>query len=554
MAAAQMNPPDWIDTAATPPRRLPDTVGDAIAYLADALGHVVHVRWTLVAIKRRYPSLADAKAAHPAVMRLLLDHPAAVEYWDRGRVRTVAADAAPAPETILARVLQTHRRRFRGVTDPGLPAPKGELERETGLPAMPSAMLAWLARAGRFANAAGATNTLGVGDDAQAVALFLRDRASRSPHTLRAYRTELRRLVAWCDMHGLGPLSDLTRHDLLAYRQALRRPPQEVSGDGQRRKVSEATQARALAIVASLFRYWTETGYLSANPGAGLVRGARPRASFVSQRMLPTALMETCDAWVAEVVEGDDALVVARRRAIWTLYRYAGVRLVELVWSDEAQLPRLEADDDGSWTLHVLGKGRKTRAVPLPAVCVPILRAYRQLRGLTAQPGSVRARRADPWTQGRLATQLGALRRGEGDLRGGRRPRRDGRPCGRRTPAAGIAALVAACVRPADDRRPSGASAGGAGAARARIDPDDGGLRENRSVATAWFRRAYVRPRQNRWSASDVVRLAPWCRMVDGVVRRPHVPATANPVPMAPDTLADDAGARFRGSGCKHQH
>ncbi|MEX3816423.1 hypothetical protein AB3X96_40700 [Paraburkholderia sp. BR13439] len=176
----------------------------------------------------------------------------------------------------------------------------------------------------------------------------------------------------------LGPLSDLTRHDLLAYRQALRQPASDTVGDTTRR-LSEALQSRALAVVASLFRYWTEPGYLTANPAAGLVRGGRSRASFAPQRMLPSVLLAACDAWVDEAVAVGDSLVSARRCAIWALYRYAGVRLVELVWSDEAQLPKLDVDDHGSWTLTVLGKGRKTRAIPLPAVCVTVLRNYRGL-------------------------------------------------------------------------------------------------------------------------------------------------------------------------------
>jgi hypothetical protein len=53
---------------------------------------------------------------------------------------------------------------------------------------------------------------------------------------------------------------------------------------------------------------------------------------------------------VVEVVVGRDALVNARRRATWTLYRYAGVRRVEPVWSDEAQLPKLEVSDSGNRT------------------------------------------------------------------------------------------------------------------------------------------------------------------------------------------------------------
>jgi integrase/recombinase XerC len=384
--SGMMNPADWIDGGVTPPRRLPESVDAALAYLSDALGHVVYTRWTLAAIRRRYPSLADAKAAHPAVMRLLLDKSSAIEYWDRGRARTVAVEDAPTPETVLQRILHTHRRRFKIAPDAGLPATTGEPKREaSALSVEPQQLITWLARAGRFANVASATNTLGVGDDAQAVALFLRDRANRSPHTLRAYRAELQRLVAWCEIHQLGPLSDLTRHDLLAYRQALRKAPRDTAEDAPH-QVPEATQALALAVVASLFRYWRETGYLSANPAAGLVRGGRSRASFAPQRMLAPSLLTACDAWVAESTASGDALVVARRRAIWTLYRYTGVRLVELVWSDDTQLPKIEVDDGACWTLHVLGKGRKTRAIPLPTLCVPVLKTYRQLRGLPVLP------------------------------------------------------------------------------------------------------------------------------------------------------------------------
>ena len=54
----------------------------------------------LTAIRRRYASLAEAKAAHPALTRLLLKNPAVIEYWDRGRVRTVGADNVPAPQAV----------------------------------------------------------------------------------------------------------------------------------------------------------------------------------------------------------------------------------------------------------------------------------------------------------------------------------------------------------------------------------------------------------------------------------------------------------------------
>ncbi|UBM07882.1 tyrosine-type recombinase/integrase [Cupriavidus metallidurans] len=387
-----MKPADWIDTAAVPPRALPAAVDAALAYLAETLGHAVYVHWTLARVKRRYGSLAEAKAAQPAVLKLLLAHDGAVEYWERGRLRTVPADQAPSPETVLTRLLHTHRHRFRSAVSSGKEAAVPAAAKATGMVAanpwlatQGHADHAWLARAGRFAQPHAATNTLGAADDAQALALFLRDRAGRSPHTLRAYGAELRRLMRWCGARQLGPLSDLTRQQLLAYRHALQHG--EGGTEGARPPRSEATRTRALAVVASLYRYWYDTGYLHANPAAGLSAGSRARAGFTPTRLIPPALLAACDAWL-DAPEPDVAntLTAQRRRAIWALYRYAGVRLAELAWSAETGLPRLEAEAPGRWTLYVCGKGRKTRAIPLPTPCVAVLRAYRCGRGLPAEP------------------------------------------------------------------------------------------------------------------------------------------------------------------------
>ncbi|AXL50877.1 integrase [Paraburkholderia caffeinilytica] len=431
-----MNPSGWIDTAASPPQPLPDSIDAALDYLAGATGHPVYTRWTLSRLKRGCPSLADAKREHPAVFALLLEHEAAVEYWDRGRLRVVPAADAPPPETILERVLHQHRRRFHEVAYGNVPVTAGSgASSSSSLPATATAAVrlaalgppplaqhaahaasttscaagGWLARAGRFVNPSMVTNTLGVMDDAQAVLLFLRDRASRSPHTLRAYLADLRRLIAWCERERLGPLSDLTRHDLLAYRRAIelhqcpsgQRPDAgEAAPSGSRPRIrsgqphiplarSTAVPSRALAVVSSLFRYWLRTGYLIANPAADLCGGSAARAAWTPSRIMPAGVIALCDAVVAGAAPADlPALVWARRCAIWSLYRYGGVRLAELVWSDATGLPRLDADadTDSHWTLHVLGKGGKLRAIPLPAVALPPLRAYRLARGLPPVP------------------------------------------------------------------------------------------------------------------------------------------------------------------------
>ncbi len=389
-----MNPADWIDTAAVPPRALPAAVDASLAYLAEALGHPVYANWTLARVKRRYGSLAEAKAAQPAVLKLLLAHDGVIEYWERGRLRTVPADQAPSPATVLTRLLHTHRRRFRSAAAPPkvpadvIPDAKASATANPWLITQGPAELAWLARVGRFAQPHAAANTLGAADDAQALALFLRDRAGRSPHTQRAYGAELRRLMRWCGARGLGPLSDLTRQQLLAYRHALQHserstaetlPPIE--------HLSEATRTRALAVVASLYRYWYDTGYLHANPVAGMSAGGRARAGFAPTRLIPPPLLAACDAWLdGPEPDAANTLTAERRRAILALYRYAGVRLAELAWSAATGLPRLEAEAPARWTLYVCGKGRKVRAIPLPTPCVAVLRAYRRARGLTAEP------------------------------------------------------------------------------------------------------------------------------------------------------------------------
>jgi site-specific recombinase XerD len=423
-----MNPADWIDSAALPAQRLPATVDAALAWLGEALGHPVYRRWTLTDLKRAAPSLADAKRAHPAVFALLLDHDVAIEYWAQGRLHLVDEATAPAADAVLARVLRAHRRRFRYL--PQVPAPIDESGDDptgamtadsSGAAGMantvalvtsgasdPEALREWLARAGRFVNAS-ATNSLGVADDAQALALFLRDRANRSPHTLRAYRTELRRLIGWCHADRRGPLSDLARDDLLAFRQSLDQSrgngaltnahtPARGAIPGPQER-SDAGRRRALAVVSSLYRYWQKTGYLVINPAAELSGGAAARSTWTPVRILPARVLTLCDAVTAGDRPSDVSPVVwARRCAIWSLYRFAGVRLAELEWSTEHGLPRVRvevvtstAEDgkertDSAWTLHVLGKGGKVRAIPLPTRCEPVLRAYRLQRGLPAEP------------------------------------------------------------------------------------------------------------------------------------------------------------------------
>lgn len=161
------------------------------------------------------------------------------------------------------------------------------------------------ARTGRLYNPHEHTNTWGASDDYAALSAFLRERTSRSMHTWRAYTKELKRLVTWCQEQDLGPLSDLARQDLLRYKSHLRKMQpggglQDQDAPMPKSSKSEKSQARALAVVASLYRYWHDTGYLQGNPAAGLTSGSRAQVGFAQTRLVSTELLALCDGgWSA---------------------------------------------------------------------------------------------------------------------------------------------------------------------------------------------------------------------------------------------------------------
>jgi site-specific recombinase XerD len=373
---------------------------EAAQYLAQALTHPVYERWDWRRLLKVFVALPDAKRTKPAVCRLLIDAPAVVEYWQQGRLHVISESEAPALTQVVLALLKTHKKRFKAAQ------PGGDAGQVPASPPalVPPSLTEWLRGTGRLYNPHAQTNTLGVTDDYAALSAFLRERTHRSRHTWRAYTTELDRLANWCQRKGLGPLSDLTRQDLLQYQSQLRSGPrldESTSGQGYGRQRNSATvpavrssssQARALAVVASLYRYWHSTGYLLGNPAAGLTGGTRAQGGFAPTRLVPAGLLALCDEWVARSVAaahehgtGHADSEAWRRAAIWTLFRFSGARLAELAWNPSVMLPHVEQDSNGAMTLTVIGKGEKTRPIPLPSCCNAVLQRYRLARGLPAQ-------------------------------------------------------------------------------------------------------------------------------------------------------------------------
>ncbi|MDQ4037428.1 MAG: tyrosine-type recombinase/integrase [Actinomycetota bacterium] len=207
-----------------------------------------------------------------------------------------------------------------------------------------------------------------------------------SPHTIRAYRGDLRGLLEHLSRHGEQDLSGL---DLNVLRSWLAQ--QQTLG------AARATLARRAAAARAFTAHARKAGWIPVDPG---LRLASPRP----HRMLPSVL--TADQARAAVdaagkassgasegdhphptnhaddrVEGsgsvadraDDAVAQAlahRDRLVVELLYGCGIRVSELVGLDLGDI------DPGRRVLRVLGKGRKERVTPYGLPAQTSLNAY----------------------------------------------------------------------------------------------------------------------------------------------------------------------------------
>ncbi len=175
----------------------------------------------------------------------------------------------------------------------------------------------------------------------------LRVERDLSPHSVRAYLTDLADLVAHLDALGLSRFDDVdlrTLRSWLAKQQTLGR--------------ARTTLARRATTARSFFSWAAATGRVPADPAALL---AVPKTS----RALPAVLKESHVRALLDAVAmiSADSPVGIRDSAILEMLYATGVRVSELVGLD------IDDVDPERRVVRVFGKGRKERAVPfgLPA-------------------------------------------------------------------------------------------------------------------------------------------------------------------------------------------
>jgi integrase/recombinase XerC len=203
-----------------------------------------------------------------------------------------------------------------------------------------------------------------------------------SPHTLDAYRRDLAALRTWAGTQGFAGWGGI---DGLALRGFV--------ADEHARGLSPPSVQRRLSACRALFRWLLKHGEIAADPSAGL-RG--PKAP----RKLPQVLDADEMGQLVEVP--DDAPLGLRDRAMMELFYSSGLRVSELCalrWGDL---------DLVGGEVRVLGKGRKTRIVPVGRHAREALAAWAASEAASASsassgvasPGARPRRRTDHATRG----------------------------------------------------------------------------------------------------------------------------------------------------------
>jgi integrase/recombinase XerC len=197
--------------------------------------------------------------------------------------------------------------------------------------------------------------TTSLQDQTREFLAFLRYNRNVSPHTLRAYETDLAQLVEHLAARDHCPPSavGVARFDVDGVRGFL----EELHDRGN----SRSSAARRLAACRTFARYLIREEVLDDDPTA-LVGAPR------KDQTLPSHLPE--DEMTRLLAEPDTDSIGGRRdRAILELFYASGLRLSELVDLD------LEDTNLSSRVLRVRGKGGKERLVPFNRSAADAIRA-----------------------------------------------------------------------------------------------------------------------------------------------------------------------------------
>jgi integrase/recombinase XerC len=193
---------------------------------------------------------------------------------------------------------------------------------------------------------------------ARQIALYLAEleRGGASPHSIKAYESDLRQLLEYLSPPDLAP-PEPEAIDLLILREWL--------ASLYRDELSAVTIRRKLAAVRGLFKFMRSEGVVTTNV-ARLVH--TPKAPKKLPEVMTAEQVNTLiDGVAAGKMERPHP---ARDRAIFEVLYGCGIRVSELAGLNLEDMDRAEG-----W-IRVRGKGRKERQVPLPRQAAESVERY----------------------------------------------------------------------------------------------------------------------------------------------------------------------------------
>ena len=166
----------------------------------------------------------------------------------------------------------------------------------------------------------------------------LREQRGLSQHTIDAYRRDLSQFFDYCNRAGLGSILEVDRTICRRFLAFL-----------DTRGYSRRSIGRKSSAVSSFLNDAVRRQLIDANPFEGVTKPKldRPLPHALTPRMLDHGL---------ESIEGSDPVTLRDRALIETLYA-TGLRISELA--------SMTVRDVSGDTVTVVGKGSKTRSVPI---------------------------------------------------------------------------------------------------------------------------------------------------------------------------------------------
>jgi integrase/recombinase XerC len=179
-----------------------------------------------------------------------------------------------------------------------------------------------------------------------------------SPHTATNYARDIRALADFCE-----------RTQLTHWKQIDSQHVRVFAARAHAGGLNPRSVQRRLSATRGFFNYLVREGVIANNPAMDV------RAPKAAKRLPGTLDVDQLNHLLD--IPAEDALAV-RDRAIMELFYSSGLRLAELVGLDLAHI------DLPDRTVRVLGKGAKTRVVPVGRKAVEAVRAWLRERAAVA--------------------------------------------------------------------------------------------------------------------------------------------------------------------------